>query len=229
MKSILTIAACLALLNSAHAQSDAVKQLNKATDVINEIMKTPDNAIPHDLLDKAVCVGIVPSELKFALGIGGNYGRGVLVCRRHGDGPWGGPSFFSLGGGSIGFQIGGEAKDVVFIVQNPAGARKLLQDKVKLGADASVAAGPLGRTAQGETDAQLHGEILAYSRSRGLFAGVSLAGAVMKQDKDDNRQLYGKTLSPTEILIDNKAAVPAQAHRLHAALTKYSPKGGSRF
>ncbi len=229
MKSVLTIAACLVLSNSALAQSDAVKQLNKATDVINEIMQTPDKAIPHDLLDKAVCVGIVPSELKFALGIGGNYGRGVMVCRRHGIGSWGGPSFFTMGGGSIGFQIGGEAKDVVFIVQNPSGARKLLQDKVKLGADASVAAGPLGRTAQGETDAQLHAEILAYSRSRGLFAGISLAGAVMKQDKDDNRRLYGKELTPTQILIENKASVPAEAHRLDAALTKYSPKGGSRF
>ncbi len=229
MKAILTIVACFTLWNSAYAESDAVKQLNKATDVIHEIMKTPDNAIPHDLLDKAVCVGIVPSELKFAIGIGGNYGRGVMVCRRHGTGPWGGPSFFTIGGGSIGFQIGGEAKDVVFIVQNPAGARKLLQDKVKLGADASVAAGPLGRTAQGETDAQLHAEILAYSRSRGLFAGISLAGAVMKQDKDDNRRLYGKELTPTEILIDSTVPVPAEAHRLHAALTKYSPKGGSRF
>ena len=141
------------------------------------LWRTPDKGIPHDLLEKAVCVGIVPSEIKGAFVVGGTYGRGVLVCRQHGDGPWGAPSMFTLGAGSFGFQIGGEATDVVFIVMNEAGARKLVQDSVKLGGDISVTAGPVGRTAEGATDAQLHAEILSYSRTRGLFAGVSLDGA----------------------------------------------------
>jgi lipid-binding SYLF domain-containing protein len=205
------------------------EQLHKATNVINEVMRTPDKRIPDDLLQKAVCIGVVPSELKFAIGIGGNYGRGVLVCRRHGDGPWGGPSFFTVGGGSFGFQLGGEATDLVFIVMNEAGARKLVQDKVTLGADASVAAGPVGRTAQGATDAQLHAEILSYSRSRGLFAGVALSGAILKTDKDDNRELYGRTVSAKQILILGTVHVPQAARRLDATLARYSPSGGRSF
>jgi lipid-binding SYLF domain-containing protein len=201
-------------------------QLEKATNVLNEIMRTPDKGIPHDLLEKAVCVGIVPSEIKGAFMVGGTYGRGVLVCRRHGDGPWGGPSMFTLGAGSFGFQIGGEATDVVFIVMNAAGARKLVQDSVKLGGDVSVTAGPLGRTAEGATDAQLHAEILSYSRTRGLFAGVSLDGAVFKQDKDGNRDLYGHRVTAKEILIDGVVPAPPAAMPLRRELAKYSPKGG---
>ena len=138
-----------------------------------------------------MCLGIVPSEIKGALGVGGTYGRGVLVCRQHGNGPWGAPSLFTLGGANIGFQIGGKATDVVFLVMNGAGVKKLLQDNVKLGAEVSAAAGPVGRTAEGATDAQLDAEILSYSRTRGLFAGVSLDGQVLKQDTDDNERLYG--------------------------------------
>ena len=201
-------------------------QLEKATNVLDEIMRIPDKGIPHDLFEKAVCVGIVPSEIKGAFLVGGTYGRGVLVCRRHGDGPWGGPSMFTLGGGSFGFQIGGEATDVVFIVMNAAGARKLVQDSVKLGADISVTAGPVGRSAEGATDAQLHAEILSYSRTRGLFAGVSLDGAVFKQDKDDNRHLYGRSVTAKQILIEGGVAVPSQARPLHRALARYSPTGG---
>jgi len=137
------------------------KQLEKATDVLNEIMETPDKSIPSDLLQKSVCVGVVPSEIKGAFIVGGTYGRGVLVCRKHGDGPWGAPSLFTLGGANVGFQIGGKATDVVFLVMNAAGAKKLLQDKVKLGAEISATAGPVGRTAEGATDAQLHAEILS--------------------------------------------------------------------
>ena len=203
-------------------------QFEKATNVLNEIMETPDRGIPHDLLDKAVCVGIVPSELKGAFVFGGTYGRGVLVCRRHGDGPWGAPSKFTMGGGSFGFQIGGEATDVVFLVMNNAGARKFVQDEVKLGADASVTAGPVGRTAEAATDAQLHAEILSYSRTRGLFAGVSLAGAVVKQDRGQNRRLYGHDISAKRILFDG-VRVPPQAAALHAALERYSPRGGRRY
>src|SRR5205807_1821987 len=137
----------------------------------------PDKGIPGELFEKAVCVGIVPSQIKFALGVGGTYGRGVLVCRKNGNGAWGAPSMFTLGAASIGFQIGGKSTDVVFLVQNSGGAKKLVQDSVKLGAEASVAAGPVGRSAEGATDAQLHAEILSYSRTRGLFAGFSLDGA----------------------------------------------------
>ncbi len=204
-------------------------QLQKATNVLNEIMQTPDKGIPDELLEKAVCVGIVPSQLKFALGIGGTYGRGVLVCRKGGNGQWDAPSMFTLGAASIGFQIGGKATDVVFLVMNAEGAKKLVQDSVKLGAEASVAAGPVGRSAEGATDAQLHAEILSYSRTRGLFAGVSLDGAVVKQDKDDNEKLYGRKVTAKEILINGTVHTPRAARGLDSALTKYSPKGGHSF
>lgn len=216
----------VALASEANKEAE---QLAKANDVLNEIMQTPDKSVPHDLLDKAVCVGIVPSELKFAFVVGGNYGRGVLVCRRHGNGPWGAPSLFRLGGGSFGLQIGGKATDIVFIVMNAKGAEKLLADNVKLGADASVAGGPVGRSAEGATDAAMHAEILSYSRSRGLFAGVSLAGTVLKQDGEANERLYGKKVEPKEILIKGVVGAPADARPLSASLTKYSPRGGAKF
>jgi len=204
-------------------------QLQKANNVLNEIMGTPDKGIPQELFEKAVCVGIVPSQYKFAFGIGVTGGRGVLVCRKGGTGDWSAPSMFTLGAASIGFQIGGKATDVVFLVMNPEGAKKLVQDSVKLGAEASVAAGPVGRSAEGATDAQLHAEILSYSRTRGLFAGVSLDGAVMKQDVDDNQKLYGRRVSAQEILIDGSVATPRSARALDSTLTKYSPKGGQAF
>ena len=204
-------------------------QLQKATNVINEIMGTPDKGIPDELLERAVCVGIVPSQLKFALGLGGTYGRGVLVCRKGGNGAWDAPSMFTLGAASIGFQIGGKATDVVFLVMNPEGMKKLVQDSVKLGAELSAAAGPVGRSAEGATDAQLHAEILSYSRTRGLFAGASLDGAVLKQDNDDNEKLYGRKVTAKEILIDGTMRTPRAAQALDSALTKYSPKGGQAF
>ena len=204
-------------------------QLQKATNVVNEIMGTPDKGIPDELLEKSVCVGIVPSEVKFALGIGGTYGRGVLVCRRGGNGAWDAPSMFTLGGASIGFQIGGKATDVVFLVMNPEGMKKLVQDSVKLGAELSAAAGPVGRSAEGATDAQLHAEILSYSRSRGLFAGASLDGAVYKQDEGDNQKLYGRRVTAKQILIDGTVRTPRAARGLDGVLTKHSPKGGRAF
>jgi lipid-binding SYLF domain-containing protein len=213
----------LMLSGPAFAKED---QLEKAANVLSEIMRTPDKGIPRDLLKKAVCVGIVPSEIKGAFLVGGSFGRGVLVCRRHGDGPWGGPSMFTLGAGSFGFQIGGEATDVVFIVMNGAGARKLVADKVQLGADATVAAGPVGRNAEGATDAELHAEILSYSRSRGLFAGVSLSGAVLKTDNDANKELYGRDFSARQILVGGEVAVPPEARPLDRELARYSPRGG---
>jgi SH3 domain-containing YSC84-like protein 1 len=227
MKKLMTLV-CLVLTFSLGAWARE-SQLEKATNVLNEIMEAPDKGIPHDILEKAVCVGIVPSEIKGAFLIGGTYGRGVLVCRRHGDGPWGAPSMFTLGAGSVGFQIGGEATDVVFIVKNESGARKLVQDSVKMGGDVSVTAGPVGRTAEGATDAQLHAEILSYSRTRGLFAGVSLDGAVVKQDEGDNHDLYGRKITAREILIDGIVSAPAAAIPLDQALAKYSPRGGRSF
>jgi len=204
-------------------------QLEKATSVVNQIMGSPDKGIPQDLLNKAVCVGVVPSELKFALGVGGTYGRGVLVCRKGGNGDWGAPSMFTLGAGSLGFQIGGKSTDVVFIVMNPDGAKKLVQDSVKLGAEMSVAAGPVGRSAEGATDVQLHAEILSYSRTRGLFAGVSLDGGVVKQDKRDNELLYHRAIRAKDILINGEVEIPPTAQPLDATLAKYSPKGGQSF
>ena len=204
-------------------------QLQKATNVVNEIMGTPDKGIPHDLLDKAVCVGIVPSEIKVAFIVGATGGRGVLVCRKGGNGHWDAPSMFTMGGASVGFQIGVKATDVVFLVMNPEGMKKLVQDSVKLGAELSVAAGPVGRSAEGATDAQLHAEILSYSRSRGLFGGASLDGAVYKQDEDDNQKIYGRRVTAKEILIDGTVPSPQSAQRLDVALTKYSPSGGRTF
>ena len=201
-------------------------QLEKATNVHNEIMGTPDKGIPHDLLDRAVCVGIDPSEIEAAFIVGGTYGRGVLVCRRHGDSPWGAPSEFKMGVGSVGSQIGGESTDVVLGVMNTAGARKFVQDDVKLGGNASVTAGPVGRSAEAATDAQLHAEILSYLRTRGLFAGVSLDGAVVKQDKEENKRLYARELRAEEILFEGGVRVPPEAVALDAALARYSPRGG---
>ena len=204
-------------------------QFQKATEVVRDLVATPEKGIPRDLLNKAVCVGIIPSELKGAFIVGGSYGRGVLVCRDHGNGPWGAPSMFTVGGGSFGFQIGGKSTDVVFIVMSPEGARKLLQDKVKLGGNVSVAAGPVGRSAEGATDAQLHAEILSYSRARGLFAGASLDGTVIDQDEDDNAKLYGREVSAKQILFSDKVPVPPQARELDDVLAKYSPSGGQEF
>ncbi|HUY13246.1 MAG TPA: lipid-binding SYLF domain-containing protein [Terriglobia bacterium] len=232
MKRLIPLLLLFLLASAAWAQDasrKAIKQLDKATDVLNEIMKIPEKGIPHDLLGRAVCVGIVPAELRFAIGFGGTYGRGVLVCRRGGNGPWGAPSMFRLGGANIGFQLGGRATDVVFIVMNAGGAMKLAGNNVKLGADASATAGPVGRTAEGATDAQMRAEILSYSRTRGLFAGVSLAGSFFKQDVKDNYSLYGKKLSPKDIVIKGKTGVPAAARPLVGALSRYSSKGGQPF
>ena len=231
MKKLVMTLGCLFIAAAALSsqQSKEAEQLTKANEVLREIMQTPDKSVPHDLLDRSVCVGIVPSELKFAFILGANYGRGVLVCRRHGNGPWGAPALFHLGGGSFGLQIGGKATDIVFIVENPQGARKLLNDNVKLGADASVAGGPVGRSAEGSTDVALQAEILSYSRSRGAFAGLSLAGAVLKQDEDADERLYGKKVTAKDIVIQGVVRTPPAAKPLITTLTKYSPHGGQRF
>ena len=188
MRKLMSIVFCLVFSGTALAagQNKETKRLESAAYVVNEIMQTPENAIPRDLLGRAICVGVIPSELRLAFGFGGTFGRGALVCRKGGNGPWGAPSMFTLYGANFGFQIGGKATDMVFIVMNTGGVRKLLQNGVKLGVDASAAAGPVGRTAEGATDLQMHAEILSYSRSRGLFAGVSLAGAMLRPDYNAN-------------------------------------------
>ncbi len=230
MKNTLVLILCLMSCGVVLAkESGQAKQLAKANAVLGEIMQSPDKGIPGALLDKAVCVGIVPAQIKFAFGVGASYGRGILVCRRGGNGAWGAPSLFTMGGGSFGFQIGGKSTDIVFIVMNPGGAKKLLQSKVTLGADASVAGGPVGRSASAETDAQMHAEILSYSRARGLFGGVALNGAVLKQDNGSNEKLYGRKISPQDILIKGKVGVPQAGQALDRTLTKYSPHGGSPF
>ena len=228
----LMVATLLLSLPAEFLQAKPTKVANRlqsAAVVMYEIMQTPENSIPKDLLDKAVCVGIVPGEKKGAFIIGGSYGRGVLVCRRGGDGPWGAPSMIAIHGGSYGFQLGGSETDVVFVVMNPSGIRRLLKSKGELGADASVAAGPVGRTAAASTDLMMTAEILTYSRSRGLFAGVALKGTAITQDGEANARLYGQVVEPGDLLIAGKGEIPPPAKSLVSELEKYSPRGGASF
>jgi SH3 domain-containing YSC84-like protein 1 len=203
-----------------------VSQIRRSRIDINSIMGTPDKAIPQDLLNKALCVGIIPSELKFAFLFGGNYGRGLLVCRKDGTGGWGGPAFFTLGGGSFGLQIGGSETSVILLVMNPDGARRMASSNVKLGGDASVAAGPVGRAVSAATTETMSAEILTYSRSHGIFAGISLSGALVKQDLGDDRAVYGPDVSPRDILIRQTVHVGPVSRALDRTLDKYSPHGG---
>ena len=228
MRYLVAVFLCVSLCGAALAAegSREAERLEKAAVVINEIMGTPEKGIPRDLLNKAVCVGVIPSEKKVAFGLGGSFGRGALVCRQGGTGAWGAPSMFTVGGANFGFQLGGQMTDFVLVVMNARGAQKLVQSKVKLGAEASVAGGPVGRTAEGATDVQLQAEILTYSRSRGLFAGISLEGQIVKQDHDANQRLYGHKVDPKDILFRGTVPPPASASALDAAMTKYSPHGG---
>ena len=193
--------------------------------VIREIMDIPDD-IPQDLIDKAECVIVYPSVLKAAFVVGGSYGRGAMTCRtgEHFTGPWGAPTMMALEGGSIGFQIGGQATDFVLLVMNPRGAKAILDSKVKLGADASAAAGPKGRDATAATDVTMRAEVLSYSRARGLFAGVSLEGSTVRPDKDANENLYGRKISAHDIVFKGAVAVPPSAQKMIAYLNRKSPK-----
>jgi SH3 domain-containing YSC84-like protein 1 len=204
---------------------DEKDRLQNAGTVIQEILDIPDD-IPQDLLDKARCVVIMPSVLKVAFVVGGSYGRGAMVCRTGKDftGPWGAPAMYALEGGSVGFQIGGEATDFVILVMNNRGVDSLLHSKVKLGADASIAAGPKGRTASADTDAYLRAEMLSYSRARGAFAGVSLQGTTLRPDEDANHRLYGKEASAATIITEPKIEAPAEGKTLVARLQKATPQ-----
>jgi len=220
----------LACLPSALAADNAreVDRVKDAGVVLKEILDIPDD-IPKNLIDDAECVIVLPSVKKLAIGIGGSFGRGVMVCRtgQHFTGPWGAPAMYALEGGNIGFQLGGQATDFVLLVVNPRGAESLMGSKVKLGADAAAAAGPKGRDATAATDVVMRAEILSYSRSRGLFAGVSLEGSTLRPDGSANEKLYGRRLTAKEILREGKVGVPAAAHDLDAELTKVSPKNRS--
>src|SRR6202158_409657 len=200
-------------------------RLRDAAAVMTEILNVPDN-IPKNLLDKARCVVVMPSVLKAAFVVGGSYGRGTMVCRtgKNFSGPWGAPAMYALEGGSIGFQIGGEATDFVFLVMNNRGVDSLLHSKVKLGADASIAAGPVGRAAAADTDAYLRSEILSYSRARGVFAGVSLEGSTLRPDNGGSRDLYGHSVTATQIIKESEVQPPAAAHDLIAELQKACPR-----
>lgn len=203
-------------------------RVQEAGTVLKEILDIPDD-IPKDLVDKAECVIVLPSVKKAAFGVGISYGRGVMTCRsgQHYTGPWTAPALYALEGGNIGFQLGGQATDFVILVMNPSGAKSLLSSKVKLGADASAAAGPKGRSADAATDVVMRAEMLSYSRSRGLFAGVSLEGSTLRADNRANKKLYGREVSAKEILREGKVGAPASAHQLIALLNKYSPKNKS--
>lgn len=219
---------CVSLIaGTALAANDEREQdrVRDAGEVIKEILNIPDD-IPQDLLDKAECVVVLPSVKKGAFGVGGSYGRGVMVCRsgEHYTGPWGPPALYALEGVSVGFQIGGQATDFVLLVMNPKGARSLLSSKVKLGADASAAAGPKGRTAEGATDVVMNAEILSYSRNKGLFAGISLEGSTLRSDGNANQKLYGKSLSAKDIIVDHRVGVPACARQLVSLLQSKSPR-----
>jgi lipid-binding SYLF domain-containing protein len=211
-----------------NAQKKEQERVKDAGDVLTEILNIPDD-IPQDLLDKAECVVVLPSVKKLAIGIGGSYGRGVMVCRsgEHFTGPWGAPAFFALEGGNIGFQLGGQATDFVLLVMNPRGARSLFKSKVKLGADAAAAAGPKGRSAEAATDVVMKAEILSYSRSKGLFAGVSLEGSTLRSDGGANRNFYGKDLNAEDILAKHEVGVPGAASQLVGLLNRKSPRNRS--
>jgi SH3 domain-containing YSC84-like protein 1 len=226
LMSMLLVA--LPILSASAWAADREKdedRLQNSGMVLKEILDVPDD-IPQDLLDKADCVVVFPSVLKAAFIVGGSYGRGAMSCRQGQDfrGPWGAPSMMALEGGSFGFQIGGQATDFVLLVMNERGARGILTSKVKLGADASIAAGPVGRDASAETDATLRAEILSYSRARGLFAGVSLDGSTVRPDDGANRQVYGQNIPARQIVLSGNVAIPAGAQGLISTLDSRTPR-----
>ena len=216
----LTLLVTTAMMCGAKSESSPQKRITEANEVLREIMRTKDKSIPQDLLEKAQCVGIVPNLKRAGFIIGGKYGKGVIVCRTANG--WSAPSIVRIEGGSIGLQIGAGETDLVFIVMNERGVDKLMKDKFTIGADASAMAGPVGRSAEARTDAMMHAEILAYSRSRGVFAGVSLEGATMRPDNDENRELYGRKVTQDEIL-RGRVKPPAEAEVLYAELNRYAP------
>jgi lipid-binding SYLF domain-containing protein len=231
MKRYLVAATCLTLVAGAiYAKklNNEQKRLEECGVVMQEVLNVPDN-IPQELLEKAECVIVIPSVKKLAFGVGASYGRGAMVCRTGEKfrGPWGAPAMYALEGGSVGFQIGGEATDLILLVMNDRGMDSILSSKVKLGADASVAGGPKGRDASADTDAWMRAEILSYSRSRGLFAGVSLEGSTLRPDDDASADVYGHPIKAKDIVRGKKAGVPETGRHLVNVLQKRAPHNES--
>jgi len=224
LPAFLAVPVTAPLLVAADARADTEKRIHEAAGVLKELTEAPDKGIPHDLLEKAQCVGIVPNLKRAGFIVGGEYGKGIVTCRTAGQEGWSAPATVRIEGGSIGAQIGAGETDVVFVVMNQRGMDKLMADKFTVGADAAAMAGPVGRTTAAQTDAALHAEILSYSRSRGVFAGVTLNGATLRPDKDDNRALYGAEVTQREILT-GKAAMPASASPLIQELRRFPQKG----
>lgn len=215
----------LNLVGSGAAASDREERdrAEKAATAFQEIMAAPDQSVPQELLDRAECVAVFPSVKKGGFVVGGQYGKGLISCRRE-AGAWGSPAFFTIGGGSFGLQIGGQAVDLVLLIMNKSGVDGLLQDKFEIGAGAAASAGPVGRNAHASTDVLLKAQILSYSRSRGLFGGLELKGAVITQDKEANRDVYGKDISARDIIVDGKARTTASVQIYPQTLQKFSPK-----
>lgn len=211
------------------AQKKESERLKESYNVMKEILGTPDKGIPRDLVDKAECVVVFPSVKKAAFIVGGSFGRGSITCRSGEQfrGPWSAPAMFALEGASFGFQIGGEATDFVLLIMNEKGANSVMSSKVKLGADASAAAGPVGRTTSAETDVVMKAEILSWSRARGIFGGVSLEGSTLRSDDDANKNLYGMKLNAKEIVREGKVEMPAAGKQLVELLQATSPKHAS--
>jgi SH3 domain-containing YSC84-like protein 1 len=226
-RAIAAMLAVVFMVSSAFAaKGDRERErVESAGTVLKEILDIPDN-IPKDLLDRAECVIVLPGVKKFAIGIGGSFGRGVMTCRGGAKftGSWGAPAMYALEGANIGLQLGGQDTDFVLLIMNPKGARSLLTSKVKLGADAAAAAGPKGRTAQAATDVVMKAEVLSYSRSRGLFAGVSLEGSTLRSDGGANENLYGRSLNATDIIQNHKVGAPGSAHLLISTLNSKTPR-----
>jgi lipid-binding SYLF domain-containing protein len=223
-KTLLSFSLAVGLALPLFAQDKESDRVENAGKVMQEILNAPDG-IPQSVLDKADCVVILPSVIKFAIGFGGSYGRGVMSCRGGKDfhGPWGAPTMMALEGGSAGLQLGGSATDFILLLMSPRSATSILSSKVKLGGDASAAAGPVGRTASAETDVAMRAEILSYSRARGLFAGISLAGSTLRPDNGANKNLYGKEVSAKSIVFDKAVPVPDSAKTLLETLQKATP------
>lgn len=224
MRPLLILAVASAPLLAA--SSDPAKRIEQSAQVFSEIMQTPDQGIPHNLLQKARCIVILPAMKKGAFIVGGEYGRGIVSCRNAATGAWSAPGNLSMEGGSVGFQIGGSETDVVLLFMNKDAANKMLSTDFTLGASGEIAAGPVGRTASASTDAAMRAEVLSWSRSRGVFAGVALKGATLRQDEKDNEALYGKNLSNRQIVTSNIAPPPA-ASKLMAELNQYPANAAS--
>src|ERR1700732_4786380 len=230
MKRSLVVGVCLSFAAGAvYAATKEEKRLENCGDVIQEVLKIPDN-LPRQILDKAECVIVFPSVLKVAFGMGKEYGRGAMVCRtgKNFNGPWGAPAMYALEGDSVGMQIGGEATDLILLVVNQRGAASILSSKIKLGGDASAAAGPKGRDASANTDLWMRAEILSYSRSRGLFAGISLEGSTLRPDNKANERIYHRKITARAILLHNKVAIPASGRHFVRVLQAHAPRNESK-